>query len=136
MAAEQQYLQQESHARRMSLEDVCPVLSAATKATLNAAEVGLFFTSPLFGPEVAIPAIVGVSAAKAVTQDLPRFDILTAQLVDGRYAEAFDGTLHYSRRIADSCLQQRAPQVVVRVAREITDLTHGWIGSLLDLKAR
>lgn len=133
MTVEQQHVQNESHAQRMSLEDVCPVLSAATRATLNAAEVGLFFTTPLLGPEVAIPVIVGVSAAKAMTEDLPRLDILAAQLVGGRYAQAFDGTLHYSRRITDSCLQQKAPQTVIHAARGIADLTHGWVRSLLDL---
>lgn len=119
---------------KISLQDVCPVLAAATKTTLNAAEVGLFFVSPLVGPEITIPGIVGVSIAKAMTENLPRVDILATQLAAHRYAEALDGTLHYSRRIADSCLQQEAPQAVVHVARQVADLTHGWFKSLFGLE--
>ena len=136
MTTEHGHAPKEFHTERVSLEDICPTLYLATKVTLNTTEVGLFFASPLLGPEVTIPAIIGTSVAKAMTEDLPRFDILATQLTEGRYAEAFDGSLHYSRRIADSCLRQKAPQAVVHVAREIAELTHSWTRSLLDSKAR
>lgn len=135
MCVEQQHSQKGAQAEKISLEDVCPVLYVATKTALNAAEVGLFFTSPLLGPEITIPAIVATSVTKAMAEDLPRLDILTTQLLEREYAKAFDGSLHYSRRIADSCLRQKAPQAVVNTARTIAGIGHNWTRSLLNSSA-
>lgn len=111
----------------------CEIVSDVIQPILTGAEVMLFFGSPFIGPEITIPAIAGVVITKAVIENPPRIDLLCSQVADQEYRKALNGSIHYVRKVADNCLEQKAPLVVVGIARGIGDTAHRLVNASLDI---
>ncbi len=83
-------------------------------ALVEFAEVSLLVATPFLGPEVTIPAAVGLALADTVIQHPPRLDVLAKQLAGGQYQKAVVGTVTYGCETVRHMVGDNAPHNLIK----------------------